>query len=27
LAGYWDDAIIFVGLSMEDDFDDNQRPE
>ena len=27
MVGYWNDAIILVGLSMEDDFDDNQRPE
>ena len=27
MAGYWNDTIILVGLSMEDDFDDNQRPE
>ena len=27
VAYYWNDTIILVGLSMEDDFDDNQRPE
>ena len=27
MAYYWNDTIILVGLSMEDDFDDNQRPE
>lgn len=27
MAYYWNDTIILVGLTMEDDFDDNQRPE
>jgi len=27
MAYYWNDTIILVGLYMEDDFDDNQRPE